>query len=66
MTGADVRERRVAAGLSLRVVAAGLGISVVEYGRIERGLQSFTTEQTERLTSVGLGDTNENAPTAKA
>jgi transcriptional regulator with XRE-family HTH domain len=52
ITDAYVRERRLAAGLTLRDLAAGLGITVVEYGKIERGLQSFTPEQVEQLVEI--------------
>lgn len=39
LTGAAIRNRRTAAGMSLRELAAAVGISNVEMGEIERGIR---------------------------
>lgn len=50
--GAYIRERRLAAGLTLRGIAASLGISTVEYGKIERGIQAVSHELVEPLAAA--------------
>jgi len=51
--GSDLRDARVAAGLSLRIVGAAVGLSGPQVSRIERGLApSVTVGQLSRIGAV--------------
>lgn len=68
--GAFIRDKRIAAGLSLREVARGMGITAVYLGEVERGVRGpFVRERWSDLVrlipGVTLGDLDRQATLAK-